>query len=33
MEMKPENVCDEPLTQAGIVCTQLLICTSTPDIV
>ena len=33
MEMKPENVSDELLTQAGIVCAQLLICTNTPDIV
>ena len=33
MEMKPENVPDEVLTQAGIVCTQLLIRTHTPDIV
>ena len=33
MEMKPENVPDEVLTQAGIVCAQLLICTNTPDIV
>ena len=33
MEMKPENVPDEVLTQAGIVCAQLLICTHTPDIV
>ena len=33
MEMKPENVPDEVLTQAGIVRTQLLICTLTPDIV
>ena len=33
MEMKPENVPDEVLTQAGIVHTQLLICTHTPDIV
>ena len=33
MEMKPENVPDEILIQAGIVCTQLLICTHTPDIV
>ena len=32
MEMKPENIPDEVLTQAGIVCTQLLICTHTPDI-
>ena len=31
--MKPENVPDEVLTQAGIVCAQLLICTHTPDIV
>ena len=33
MEMKPENVPDEVLTQAGIVCAQLLIHTNTPDIV
>ena len=33
MEMKPENVPDEVLTQAGIVCTQLLIHTHTLDIV
>ena len=33
MEMKPENVPDELLTQAGIVCAQLLIHTNTPDIV
>ena len=32
MEMKPENVLDEVLTQAGIVHTQLLIHTHTPDI-
>ena len=31
--MKPENVPDEVLTQAGIVCAQLLIHTHTPDIV
>ena len=31
--MKPENVPDEVLTQAGIVHTQLLIHTHTPDIV
>ena len=31
--MKPENVPDELLIQAGMVCTQLLICTNTPDIV
>ena len=31
--MKPENVPDELLTQAGIVHTQLLIHTNTPDIV
>ena len=30
--MKPENVPDEVLTQAGMVHTQLLICTHTPDI-
>ena len=33
MEMKPENVPDEVLTQAGIVCTHLLIHIHTPDIV
>ena len=33
MEMKPENVPDEVLTQAEIVHTQLLIHTNTPDIV
>ena len=33
MEMKPENVPDKVLAQAGIVCAQLLICTNTPDIV
>ena len=33
MEMKPENIPDEVLTQVGIVYTQLLICTHTPDIV
>ena len=33
MEMKPENVPDEVLTQARIVHKQLLICTNTPDIV
>ena len=33
MEMRPENVPDEVLTQAGIVCTQLLIHTHTPDTV
>ena len=33
MEMKPENVPDEVLTQVGIVCTQLLIHTNTPNIV
>ena len=32
MEMKPENVPDEVLTQAGIVCAQLLIHTHTPDV-
>ena len=31
--MKLENVPDEVLTQAGVVHTQLLICTHTPDIV
>ena len=31
--MKPENVPDEVLTQAEVVCTQLLIHTNTPDIV
>ena len=33
MEMKPENVPDELLIQAGMVRTQLLICTNTLDIV
>ena len=33
MEMKPENVPNEVLTQAGIVHTQLLIHMHTPDIV
>ena len=33
MEMKLENVPDELLIQAGMVCAQLLICTNTPDIV
>ena len=33
MEMKPENVPDELLTQAGMVCAQLLIYTNTSDIV
>ena len=33
MEMKPENVPDEVLTQAGIVRAQLLIHTNTPAIV
>ena len=33
MEIKPENVPDEVLSQAGIVCTQLLIRMHTPDIV
>ena len=33
MEMKPENVPDELLTQAGMVCAQLLIHTNAPDIV
>ena len=33
MEMKPENVPDEVLTQAGIAHAQLLICMHTPDIV
>ena len=31
--MKPENVPNEVLTQAGIVHAQLLICMHTPDIV
>ena len=31
--MKPENVPDEVLTQAGIVCAQLLIHMHSPDIV
>ena len=30
--MKPENVPDEVLTQAGIVHAQLFICMNTPDI-
>ena len=33
MEMKPENVPDELLIQAGMVCAQLLIHTNTLDIV
>ena len=33
MEMKPENVPDELLIQAGMVCVQLLIHTNTPNIV
>ena len=33
MEMKPENIPDELLIQAKIVCAQLLIQTNTPDIV
>ena len=33
MEMKPENVPDEVLTQAGIVHAQLLIHIHAPDIV
>ena len=33
MEMKPENVPDELLIQAKVVCAQLLIQTNTPDIV
>ena len=33
MQMKPENVPDEVLTEVGIVHTQLLIHTHTPDIV
>ena len=33
MEMKLENVSDELLIQAGMVCAQLLIQTNTPDIV
>ena len=33
MEMKPENVPDKVLTQAGIVCTQLLICMHTQNII
>ena len=32
MEMKPENVPDELLAQAGMVCVQLLIHTNIPDI-
>ena len=31
--MKPENVPDELLIQAKVVCAQLLIQTNTPDIV
>ena len=31
--MKPENVPDELLIQAGMVCAQLLIQMNTPDIV
>ena len=33
MEMKPENVPDELLIQAKVVCAQLLIQTNTPEIV
>ena len=33
MEMKPENIPDELLIQAKVVCAQLLIKTNTPDIV
>ena len=33
MEMKPENIPDELLIQAGMVRAQLLIQTNTPDIV
>ena len=33
MEMKPENVPDELLIQAKVVCAQLLIKTNSPDIV
>ena len=33
METKPENVPDELLIQAKVVCVQLLIKTNTPDIV
>ena len=33
MEMKPENVPDELLIQAGMVHTQLLICTNALDII
>ena len=33
METKPENVPDELLIQAKVVCAQLLIETNTPDIV
>ena len=33
MEMKPENIPDELLIQAKIVCAQLLIQKNTPDIV
>ena len=32
MEMKPENIPDEMLIQAKVVCAQLLIQTNTPDI-
>ena len=33
MKTKPENVPDELLIQAKVVCAQLLIKTNTPDIV
>ena len=33
METKPENIPDELLIQAKVVCAQLLIKTNTPDIV
>ena len=33
MEMKPENIPDEVLIQAKVVCAQLLIQTNTPDII
>ena len=32
METKPENIPDELLIQAKVVCAQLLIKTNTPDI-
>ena len=33
METKPENIPDELLIQAKVVCAQLIIKTNTPDIV